>query len=397
MKGFLKNKKLLTAATVVLSVLTLASGTFAWITSTDKTLNELTTAQIIDSAVVIQEVFTPQTLRPDTRVDKLVSMINTGDGNVLVRVAFEEILGLVKNTGAPTPTNVHTGTWIPVTVNISAYSGWTMLDTAQIDASALAGGHGFVPTANVKIVYSQEGGSYGYFAYRDIAGDGSAGYQKVELGKVETVLYEASEAGIGIPKVFGGGDIELVDVGEFKQVKLLGANPSTDKNIKFLWYEGKDLTYKTWTGSTEFVPGGTLATLPGSTTFAALTGVSTLANTAASTLDGMIYMIFGTYNDGSDKPAVTDNLTFAVTNKLWFYNADDGYFYYMDKVAPGTGTKPVLDSIYMHGSAGVKYTLCDYKLGVISSAVQNSAGAVDSVWADADGVLLIAALKALCE
>jgi alternate signal-mediated exported protein len=110
----IKNKKVLAALAATLTVALCAASTFAWMTATDSKDNKLAT-NIQNAQVVINEVFDttpngpPQNLIPGSDVTKQVTVTNTGNSPMLVRVSFQELLTMLSSstlvaTAAPAAT-----------------------------------------------------------------------------------------------------------------------------------------------------------------------------------------------------------------------------------------------------------------------------------------------------
>lgn len=421
-----KNKKKLACLAAALAIVTLLAGTFAWIQSKDDVLNELSTDQITDTAVVIQEVFTPpKSWDPGVTVDKQVSLLNTGDRKALVRVGLEEILYLVNNGGVPKTTatyddaSVLTGqlnaedNWIPVTVNVDAFwdstlgvgvNGWVEVPLTDITNSLDPLHDGYTAASDVIILQKETLSvtlekSFGYFAFREV---GPGVYQKVDLGKINTVLYTAADT---IPP----GKV----IGDVKEIELVGNAAS---QISFYWYDGRTQTQDRTADTTKYVTNSTtpLSGLsPAYTPSFAVNPFGSGANTyldspldatAMVALGGTSSMIKINFADDGVTPVadayVTTVLSDAITKNIWYYNQDDGYFYYMDTVDPGMATKMLISSLTMDSAASVEHTLMDYKLGIVSEAIQNTEAAITAVpgtgWEVTDPALL-AALHALCD
>lgn len=89
-------RKVLTVS-VILALLIIAGGTFAWFTSKDEVVNKLTAVN--DYGVVISEDFTaPENWLPGQEVNKDVWALNTGSVDALVRMAFTSQIKLTYGT-----------------------------------------------------------------------------------------------------------------------------------------------------------------------------------------------------------------------------------------------------------------------------------------------------------
>ena len=86
----------------------------------------------------------------------------------------------------------------------------------------------------------------------------------------------------------------------------------------------------------------------------------------------------------------------APTAGKWFYNAGDGYFYYIGTVDPGDTTDNLLESVTLDGAAGNAYANMVFVLTVNMQAIQDSADAIIAEWnLDDDSVLFKALAAAL--
>jgi len=93
-----------------------------------------------------------------------------------------------------------------------------------------------------------------------------------------------------------------------------------------------------------------------------------------------------------------ENLTDAVTNNGWWYNADDGYFYYLDVLNGGDQTDLLLTSLYLESAAGANawYKYIDFDLVVNMNAVQNLKDHLDAPGWNLPAGALRTELEKLC-
>ncbi|MDR0287189.1 MAG: hypothetical protein LBI03_05730, partial [Clostridiales bacterium] len=85
------------------------------------------------------------------------------------------------------------------------------------------------------------------------------------------------------------------------------------------------------------------------------------------------------YNDdevsGTSDPVVNESGS-APKAGQWFYNQDDGYFYYIGTVEAGSQTADLLRSVELNSEAGSEYANIDYTLIVNMLSIQNTVDAM---------------------
>ncbi|MCL2512841.1 MAG: hypothetical protein FWF08_02975 [Oscillospiraceae bacterium] len=72
------------------------------------------------------------------------------------------------------------------------------------------------------------------------------------------------------------------------------------------------------------------------------------------------------------------NISATPTDGLWYYNEDDGYFYYMGVLGAGQATPYFLESVTLSGDATGAYSGLHFDLIVNMEAIQNTKSAVES-------------------
>lgn len=94
-------------------------------------------------------------------------------------------------------------------------------------------------------------------------------------------------------------------------------------------------------------------------------------NTDTSHLDNLIKL--GYHNN---------NMTTDLTNAAgkWFYNATDGWFYYIGVVQGGTITPLFLSNVTLDGSANNTYQYLNYRLTITANGLQASKAAIEGDW-----------------
>ncbi len=315
------SKKLMVGLSVLLSMVIVASATFAWFTSKDSRINHFETKLITDGSVSLIEIFDPPTdWKPGQEVLKNVSVVNNSETDVLVRVSFEEILKLLKNNGTmytsptATPTNSE---WIPVHIGVGAYSTWTALTssdtTAPIPPNLVVKKMSVTDAATGKTTSA-------FVAYNDL-GDGT--FQKVSA------------------------DFTI----ESGKVKI--------SNLAYFFFGGKATTYADWAGLNLVVPNGTNVVRPAAASINYTSGTG-IGNTQT---DALLHLKYGAVKQ-------------SMTNNNWWYNEGDGYFYYIGKLAPSAISPLLLDTVTLDSSAGNEHALMEFDLAVLMEAIQNTRAAI---------------------
>ena len=90
------------------------------------------------------------------------------------------------------------------------------------------------------------------------------------------------------------------------------------------------------------------------------------------------------------------NLSDKPTANKWFYNAADGYFYYVGIVGPQVQTPQLLDSVKLANGAGNEYSKFQFDLTVNAKSIQAAKEAVNSTdWVNNTDADLKTALEGL--
>lgn len=360
-----KNKKWAIILASAMAVVMLVSGTFAWFTASDYVDNRLKTSQIDDGSASIVEVFTPpENWEPGMEVTKKVAVANTGTGTLLVRVSYEEIL--TKLSGKA--------------------KGYTVSELNGLTADQRA--------ALVPVNYNPESfnNSNGYYASTDSQFQAQTG-----LDPVKIVGFPADGTVIKVRKELSGQNenaysfIIYKDFGNGVYQKMTADCKAVDdtltiSNVNYWNYPGTTTTAGAWSEIDEHLaPPYAPITYPDSI-------LTPPTNYNTSGLDNKLLLNYS--------PSVFANLNDAVAaGNAWWYNADDGYFYYIGSIGSGQVTNELLQSIELDYTADSTYASMDYHLIIAMRAIQNSVEAITSTEAGGWGLTnpdLIAALTAYC-
>lgn len=124
-----RNERRMLITAVILALIIVAGGTFAWFTSKDEVTNKLSASQKYN--VSITETFTtPSSWVPGQEVNKDVSLINTGNIDAFVKLSINNEIALTI-AGTPADTDSYDATKVDTYVALSA---------DEVTA-AMAGGH----------------------------------------------------------------------------------------------------------------------------------------------------------------------------------------------------------------------------------------------------------------
>ncbi|MCL2014333.1 MAG: SipW-dependent-type signal peptide-containing protein [Oscillospiraceae bacterium] len=354
MTNKIKRKPLILTGAIALTVLLVLASTFAWFTANDSVKNKLATKEGL-AKIKIQEVFVePDDWKPGQTITKEVSVINPGSAPALIRVSFMELLKVnLPPIGESTifdQTKEDYGRR-PSVIDNSLYSGadwFEVTTTANVSKGGIKLANDYFPV-KVFAKYSDSGsnGSYSFAAWAPISG---TSYD----GLLQEVTY---------------------DRGWDSAEKML-----TLTNIKYITYQGIVSAGADWSVDKPLT--------------------ADINKSVAETIINTSLLPQYADTNGNYPNYIQlnyDNLTSVPTNGKWFYNADDGYFYYIGLAESGTVTPNILASLLLNGEAdGDYYSNLVFELTVNLNAIQNTTDAVASLWTGATGDLKTA-LDALCE
>ena len=74
-----------------------------------------------------------------------------------------------------------------------------------------------------------------------------------------------------------------------------------------------------------------------------------------------------------------DNLTTEPSNGKWV-DEKDGYYYYIDKIAPGKFTNALLKNVELSTEAGNAYKNATFNVKIIAESIQSSNNAHETGW-----------------
>jgi predicted ribosomally synthesized peptide with SipW-like signal peptide len=338
-------KKLLFGGTCGLAAVMVLSGTFAWFSATNSVTNHLETSRLYDDDIRIVEKFDrPEDWQPGQAVVKEVAVANASQIDAFVRVSFEEVLGLLNGpaTGRDHP---RTGAEVAQVVNIKAFAGAEWKTPTQV--GLIVNG----APADVEIRLRDSGnGKYSVAAWLPTKdGQGNPVNQKVTMDPTITTTTVANDT------------LQM-------------------SNVTYWAFDGLTETKAAW------------ANFVASVTGAPVTIVQPDAIGWAQT--DLQKKITIEYDDPSGL------ITPTPTAGKWWYNANDGFFYYIGLTTPGTTTPNLMKSLTLAADAGNEYAGMSFDLIVNMEALQATSDALTAAtgWnlkADTDQALLAALIAAI--
>ncbi|MGX7417187.1 hypothetical protein ACWOFR_00130 [Carnobacterium gallinarum] len=309
-----KNKKFVMGASLALTAIMLMVATYAWFTAHDEAVNHFETGAMPDGSVKVWEVFEePKDWKPGQEVEKKVGVINNNENEVFVRLTFgEKLQKMLANT---------TGDNLEQAKTPTKLSGATDVAVPSTDFSKLA--------------------AYKTLATSDINLDAATPLPADVEMYVKKDVVSSTPAKTVYTFAFMGKDGASLN----KVTAEVALNEAT------LTASISDVNYYYFTQSTA--------------TELVWSDVKPASNlTGQSQLDSLIKLSYDSI----------DNTT--ITNNTWFYNENDGYFYYIGTISSGEITPFLLSSVTLDPSAGNTYQLMKFDLTVKADAIQATKAAV---------------------
>lgn len=348
-------KKITLGVSIALALVLTLSATFAWFTATDTRVNHFETSDTPAANVELLEVFEePEDWLPGQEITKQVAVVNTGESPALTRVYFEEVLSLIKPYADSTAKYAGAEGQTPALFNAGAYDSWETLSRATAGANT-----------GVKLAADYAG--LVVKAISTTTGTGSAARTSYEF-----VAYAPISISAPSNEEFNGKN------------QKVSATFSLDADTKVLTLS--NITYAVSDGKNEATFDWSAAPSPLASDI-----LTSRVENALKTANPTLYGNYIELNYGA--------LNAAITDAEWFYNTDDGYFYYIGTVDPGTATANLLNSVTLNSAADSNYAKLSYDLIVNMEAIQNTADALDAIWGinATSNAPLFAALDAFCE
>jgi len=342
-----KTKPLILMMALTFALVTVISGTFAWFTSHDSVTNHMETGSLTNGDAKIVEIFDEdEPLDPGTSVDKFVGAVNTGSTEAFIRISFAEAFQKLTSGDAASSSTIFDGasSKIPQLFNEAsiatggAYATWTTLAAGDTNFTA----------ASVTTALATAGDAV--IRYNKTTANGNTFYRFVAY---------APMSGLSGDNVKYNGRYQLVNM----NFNVNNSNEITVSAPAFMQFTQDAVVTAKWAAlSSSHAP-------VDSYTLKLNTPAVTLPD-ATSHADAMLSLLF----DSSVKTNIA-----ACNDGDWWYSTDDGYFYYIGKLASGAQTKNwLLNGVALDEAAGNEYTNTTYDLTPCMEAIQSVEEALTS-------------------
>jgi len=335
-KHYLFHRYTVLAVVFVYTALTVASTTFSWVTSRDSVINPIE-ADGHFSVSIEEDFISLSEWEPGEKATKEVFAMNNGTHNAIVRMSFEEVMRVLNGIAAPKAVPVGDSV-VPELIDMSSYegSGWVMANTVYSAVNLPAGA-----SANL-IVKAQPTGTPD--VYRYIA------YYKISETMAQRVTAQFTPSGTTTLNV---------------------------TNIEYWGFDGYDEYSAAWGKINK-------------------SGAAGVAPPSAADIEKLLT---------DDKEAIIINYANVITvldaNPLnnankWFYNEDDGWFYYIGILKPAEKSELLIESLQLLSDTPSEYSGLELKLIVNLEAQQNTALLLTDAWGLVSGGALYNAIAEYC-
>jgi len=315
----LYNRGILIAFALIYALLVTLGSTFSWVTSSNEKANEFMGGMGLRT-VIIEDFEQQRQWQPGTDITKIVSVCNDGISPGFARVSFEEIVTRMKAGSVPEPY----GDWAesgvePEFCSIAEWSAWEDAAAVFADVEFREGGlPAALPAAPNQVVVKVSASPAGLQRYK------YAIYQQLEGGQAYrrmTAQFSASGGTLIVrnPRYWGFGDaFDAEEEAAWGLANRTGATPAAPAAAKYdkLICDAK--------------------------------GKITIKYTNVVTALG----------------SVGDN------NEKWFYNEDDGFFYYIGRLEPGGVSPTLVTGLSLAADADVSYSSMGLQFIVNLEALQ---------------------------
>jgi alternate signal-mediated exported protein len=381
-----KNKKIIGSLAVVLAVMTALSGaTFAWFTSQDSVTNHVETDQLTSGDVKLVEIFDPDDpFNPGVDINKDVWAVNTGSTDAIVRISFAEVLTKLALDGkAVNFTKVYDGTKYTAPVDPAD----DLDDSAQYTAIPLLFNSDSIAAGGA---YDSAAGWKELTTVTSLAVDGITSIVGLPANVTLRYFYKTlTSAGRSYTNYTFVAYAPITSSDKYNgKLQNISADFDVDENgaltvsnVKYPVFVVNKPVQKKWALLTNHA---TDADSPIGVGFGLATPIPTVANPLPDTItetrrrwqsatDPLLELVFANIGATTNSVVITalDTVTPANDAGKWWYNADDGYFYYIGKVAPGQATPVLLDAVGLNFIAGDAHNNLSFDLIVKMDAVQN--------------------------
>lgn len=334
------NRKKWIAAATALAAVGVLVGTFAWFTSNDRTVNSFEGGAAGNDVEIVENFTPPTDWKPGQSVTKEVGILNTGEYASFVRVSLE---GQIKKL--PTLANP-TDSYGVLTADPGIITG---VSKDEIYVYTYNGtGEGYTPVAADQIQYTALDGTIKTgeptFTIQTVDGDDNAYAGKYTL------------------KILVNGN----------QYSAYWINGTT--NVK---YYAKINSYEKTSAGKLMIQGTPQYEYIDLSQYVTQDPVDWTKEKPTVAVDQNGEAIVDSKSDANIKIHFV-NLRSTPTENYWFYNAADGYFYYVGKLDSQQKTPLLIDKVTLSQDADNSYTKVKYDLTVKADGIQADKGAAPS-------------------
>jgi len=366
-----KNRKVLAALAIILAMIIATSATFAWVTSRNAIENRFNNDGFGEGlGVIVTETFEQDSeLKIGVETPKEVQVTNTGSTPMFARVTFEEMIKLLAANGdiytsaspstdpsealvtgasgyVPVPFNVDqfvAPTWVEVTNDLNTLRNGVETSSGSMAAAGLT--FDAAPAAIPANVHVLKSGAT-YLAYCERT-DGVK--QSMDFSYT---LKSFKKDGVEVGQQITAFDLQYrwYQAGIEKSATWHAPADASVGNGYGFFYSGDAGSKLDWANA-----GNTITNI----------GASVIPATPDQSMfdsDGIVVFNY-------------DALATTLADNTWYYNAADGYFYYIGVLASGESSAQLLSSLMLDGGTATgAWTWHEYALTVVSEAIQATAG-----------------------
>ena len=363
------NKKKIAIVSSLLALLAILAGTFAWTSYTEWVRNHMQSKGFEAGRVTIVEEFNPPKggIEESPEVTKKVNVVNTTSDDAFVRVSFEEVLHKLAD-GANKKVYGTTGdAKFPVIIDSSEYRNPAVYNDKSTDLVIKTAKGGSVVAPNTLLVAGETLKLY-------VTPDDSKGVLIVEKPMKKAAFpdnfdFEGHTAAIPvISGSFGTAD-----------------NAVVAQKVSALVEKQPDGSYEVYTG--EYTDADADMKNLGFWGYGVDKGTMTEADWAGATVNVSASVTVGAGTLGQSK--LDANIKFAQADVVttlpapgtgqdkWYYNATDGYFYYLNVLTAGATTTSVMEKVtFPTVATDPTYYVAAYDLWVGLEAIPASQSAL---------------------
>jgi hypothetical protein len=308
------------------AVMVMIGSTFSWVTSSAQKANKFT-GEIGLTAVIIEDFERQNDWQPGTDLTKTVSVHNEGKSPGFARISFEEITKLFKASDISEPFADADETGItPEYCLPSKWDTWKNADTVFDSVVFLEGSNPAVLESGVTVKVKESTAGIHRYQY--------AIYQEVDGGQAYRRMTAQFNAGSGTLTVLNPRYWGYRNIGSTLIEAAWGLNNETN---------------------------------------------AVLSPPPAANIKNLL--------TDSDKKITINyaHLITALTDKdtdkgQWFYNEDDGFFYYIGKIASNDFSSTLMTGLTLDAGADISYSLMNLQLIINLQALQTNADALVTEW-----------------